>query len=171
MAEARGRQGAQGRAQLSVSAPDRNTHLWHKVLDDEGYRKLAQSIWAQNFAPPDKEGKARREASIRKEIERATAVVAKLRARGIALLFVRPPSGGGYAEFERRELPRERTWDALLTKTGVIGINYEDYPDMQGYSIPEWSHLAAFERPRFTAALYGAIERRYPDFLARAARP
>ena len=151
---------------LSISAPDRNTEMWSKVVDDEAYRTLAQSIWAQRFGPLDEGGKAHLGQSIHKQLERAVAVVAKLRARGIPVLFVRPPSAGRYAEHERRDFPRETTWDLLLAQSGAPGIHYEDYPDMQGLSIPEWSHLAAFEKPRFTTALYGAIQRQSPDFLA-----
>jgi len=156
---------------LSVSAPDRNTEMWRKVVVDEAYRTLAQSIWAQRFGPLDAEGKAHLEQSTAKQLDRAVAVVAKLRARGIPVLFVRPPSAGGYAEHERRDFPRESTWDVLLAKTAAPGIHYEDYPDMQGYAIPEWSHLAPFEKPRFTTALYAAIVRRYPEFLAPAHIP
>lgn len=156
---------------LAVSAPDRNTEMWSKVVDDAAYRSLVQSIWAQRFGPRDAEGKAKLEESIRKQIERAVVVVAKLRARGIPLVFVRLPSAGAYAEYERRDFPRANTWDALLAKTGVPGVNYEDYPDMQGYSIPEWSHIAACEKPHFTTALYGAVARQNPEFLARKAAP
>jgi hypothetical protein len=151
---------------LSVSAPDRNTEMWRKVVDDEAYRALAQSIWAQRFGPLDEGGKAHLAESIAKQLDRAVAVVAKLRARGIPVLFVRPPSGGRYADYERRDFARENTWEPLLARTGAPGIHYEDHADMQGYSIPEWSHLAAFEKPRFTTALYAAIELQYPEFLA-----
>jgi hypothetical protein len=154
---------------LGVTAPDRNTEMWSKVVNDPAYRALAQSIWAQRFGPRDAKGQAKLEQSIAKQLDRAVAVVAKLRARGIPLIFVRPPSSGRYAEFERRDFPRATTWDVLLARTAVPGVNYEDYPDMQGYSIPEWSHLAAFEKPRFTTALYGAIAHQFPEFLAPSA--
>lgn len=152
---------------LAVSSADRNTEMWNKVVDDAAYRALAQRIWSQRFGPLDADGKAHLEESIRKQLDRAVMVVAKLRARGIPLLFVRPPSSGGYAEYERRDFPRETTWDLLLAKTGVPGIHFEDDPEMQGYSIPEWSHLAPVEKPRFTTALYGDVARRYPEFLGR----
>ena len=39
------------------------------------------------------------------------------------------------------------------------GIHFEDYPELQGYELPEWSHLAAGEKTRFTEALCGIIAR------------
>jgi len=77
------------------------------------------------------------------------------------------PSAGPYLEFEKRNFPRARTWDALLAATGAAGIHFEDYPEMQGYNLPEWSHMTRAEAERFTAVLYGIIQR---DFWAQGAR-
>jgi hypothetical protein len=151
---------------LWTQDPDRNTRLWSKVETDPEYQKMAQDIWAQDFdIPPYKimelPGPEEVQRVIDKQIDRATAAVSKLRTRGVQLVFVRPPSDGRYLEFENRELPRSTTWDVLLQRTGAPGIYFEDYPELQGYWLPEWSHLAAKERPRFTEALYGILEREF----------
>ena len=151
---------------LWTQDPDRNTRLWSKVETDPEYQKMAQDIWAQDFdIPPYKimelSGPEEVQRVIDKQIDRATAAVSKLRTRGVQLVFVRPPSDGRYLEFENRELPRSTTWDVLLQRTGAPGIYFEDYPELQGYWLPEWSHLAAKERPRFTEALYGILEREF----------
>lgn len=138
---------------LAVSEADRNTHLWRKVEDDPAYAALARRIWAQDFAPTEGAKKAEQEQVIDRELGRATKVVAQLRARGIEVVFVRPPSEGEYLAYEEREFPRARTWDRLLEQTGAPGIHFADHPELQGYRLPEWSHLAAAERPRFTEAL------------------
>jgi len=44
-----------------------------------------------------------------------------------------------------------------LAATGAPGIYFEDYPQLQGYRLPEWSHLATAERPRLTQALYPLV--------------
>jgi hypothetical protein len=101
--------------------------------------------------------------SEQQQIERAAKAVARLRARGVKVLFVRMPSAGEYLAFENREFPRTRSWSALLAATGAPGIYFEDYPelrpDVQGYYLPEWSHMTRADGERFTAALYGIIER------------
>jgi hypothetical protein len=79
-----------------------------------------------------------------------------LYARGVPVVFVRPPSNGDYLAFENRIMPRERSWEPLLAHVGVPGIHFEDHADMQGLELPEWSHLSAADAERYTEALYRA---------------
>lgn len=149
---------------LRVSDADRNTHIWSKVETDSEYRALARSIWAQRFRgppPPNLDTPAKLHATINAQIQRAVVAVAKLRARGVQVVFVRPPSAGRYLAFENQVFPRAQTWDLLLQRTGAPGIHFEDYPELQGYNLPEWSHLTAADAQRFTAALYQIVEQRY----------
>jgi len=41
----------------------------------------------------------------------------------------------------------------------VPGIHFEDYPELQGFDLPEWSHLAYADAKRFTSALHAIIVR------------
>jgi hypothetical protein len=97
----------------------------------------------------------------KEQIARAARLVTKLRSRGVKVLFVRMPSGGEYLDFENSHFSRRRTWDALLAATAAPGIHFEDYPELQGYYLPEWSHMTRAEAERFTAALYGIIQRQF----------
>jgi hypothetical protein len=99
--------------------------------------------------------------TIRKQIDQMARAVARLRARGVQVLFLRSPSDGEYLPWERRLFPRARTWDALLAASGAPGIHFEDYPELQGYYLPEWSHMTRTEAERYTAALFGVIERNF----------
>ena len=153
---------------LAESESDRNTHLWSKVGDDLGYREIARNIWREGFVPSDDDPTPEEVAKgIHEQIERAAKAVARLRARGVKVLFVRMPSTGEYLAYENRIFPRARTWDVLLTTSGAPGIHFEDYPqlrpDVQGYYLPEWSHMVRADGERVTAALYRIIER---DFWA-----
>src|SRR5215469_13168180 len=82
------------------------------------------------------------------QITRAAAAFAKLRARGVPVVFVRPPSSGEYYVYEQRVFPRAETWDLLLKRTGAGGIHFDDYPQLQGDYLPEWSHIAASDANR-----------------------
>lgn len=149
---------------LRVSDADRNTHMWNKVETDAAYRALVRSIWAERFAappPPDMNSPPKLQKLVDKQIQRAVDAIAKLRARGVQVLFVRLPSMGPYLAFENKVFPRAQTWDVLLKRTGAPGIHFQDYPELQGYDQPEWSHLSAADAQRFTAALYPIIERDY----------
>jgi hypothetical protein len=145
---------------LSETESDRNTYLWSKLATDAGYRALARRIWQQDFAPsPDDPSPEEVRKTGKEQIERAVQAVAKLRARGVRVLFVRMPSAGEYLAFETREFPRASTWDALLVATAAPGIYFSDYPELTGYYLPEWSHMTRAEGERFTAALYRIIAR------------
>jgi hypothetical protein len=146
---------------LSNTDADRNTRMWDKPENDPAYGALARSIWAQDFndPPPTPEEAAEAQRTLEQQIARAVAAVAKLKARNIPVLFLRGPSDGEYLKFEDREFPRASTWDVLLTKTGSSGIHFQDYPELQGFRIPEWSHLAAADADRYTAELYKIIDR------------
>jgi hypothetical protein len=151
---------------LAESESDRNTHLWSKVATDPGYRALARRVWQQDFEPSDDDPTPEEAAKAEHaQIERAAKAVAKLRARGVKVLFVRMPSAGEDLAYEYREFPRARTWDALLAATRAPGIHFEDYPELrpelQGYYLPEWSHMTRADGERFTAALYQIIERNF----------
>jgi len=144
---------------MVVVDEDRASHIWDKLEKDPAYAALAQSIWAQHFEPgPGMPSPAELRKTIDEQIARAAVAVAKLRKRNVELIFVRTPSAGGYLAFEDKVFPRAKTWDMLLANTGAPGVHFQDHPELQGFWLPEWSHLAARDAVRFTAALYRIIE-------------
>ena len=149
---------------LSEHESDRNSHLWSKVADDPQYRELVRDIWRQRFAPAADPPPEKLRKTIREQIDRTAKAVARLRARGVKVLFLRAPSDGEYLAYENRLFPRVTTWDALLAASGAPGIHFEDYPELQGYYLPEWSHMTRAEAERYTAALYEVVQR---DFWGR----
>ena len=84
-----------------------------------------------------------------------------MNSRGVEVVFLRAPSSGRFYEFELKRFPRESTWDVLLNRTGAPGIHFEDYPELQNYELPEWSHLSASEADRFTAALVPIVDAKF----------
>jgi hypothetical protein len=79
--------------------------------------------------------------------------VDKIKARGGKVIFVRPPSTGGYRAAEKKFYPREMYWDKLLTTTGTDGIYFEDYPVLARLNCPEESHLNLSDAKIFTNEL------------------
>ncbi|RTL59191.1 MAG: hypothetical protein EKK37_12900 [Sphingobacteriales bacterium] len=79
--------------------------------------------------------------------------VDKIKARGGKVIFVRPPSSGGYRAAERKFFPREAYWDKLLAATSIEGIHYEDYPVLAKLTCPEESHLKQSDAKVFTSEL------------------
>ncbi|MDR3390008.1 MAG: hypothetical protein P4L92_23470 [Rudaea sp.] len=155
---------------LLVQEADRSSRLWSKVETDPEYRELMRGNWVQRFEappPPGMDTPEKLHAIADAQIQRAVDAVGKLRARGVQVLFVRPPTAGRYLEFDNKLFPRAQTWDALLARTGAPGIHFEDYPELQGLELPEWSHLTAADANRYSAALVTIIDR---DFWKSAPR-
>ncbi len=145
---------------LLVSEADRNSHLWSRLETDAAYRELARRTWAQNFdkTPTDPKAIADDEHTRDEQIGRMARAVAKLRARGVPVVFVREPSDGAYLAYEDRRFARAANWDLLIAKTGAPGIYFADYPQLSGLDLPEWSHLSHGSAERYTAALYRILE-------------
>jgi len=140
---------------LSVSYPHRQYFLWRRVEQPGFLRDHARAAWGPfgDERPPLTEG------MIAASIADVAASIATIRARGGEVAFVRPPSAGLFLEREKRNAPRAKTWDRLLRETGSFGIYFEDYAEMQGLEVPEWSHLSRDSAARFTRA--------YVDVLLR----
>lgn len=141
---------------LSVSYPHRQYFLWHRIEEPGYLQEHARAAWGPfgNERPPlTKE-------LIDASIADVKASVAKIRARGGEVVFIRPPSAGLFLERENRNAPRAATWDRLLAETGSVGIHYEDYPAMRGLEVPEWSHLSRDSAARFTRAYLEVLSER-----------
>lgn len=145
---------------LMVQQADRNSRMWDKVVNDAAYRALVRSIWAEDFGsmPPNLDTPEKRQKASDEQIAKASAAVAKLRARGVPVVFVRLPSSGAYYDNEQKFMPRAQTWDLLIKRSGAPGIHFEDHEQLQGYDLPEWSHLSGPEADRLTVQLVPLVE-------------
>ncbi len=91
--------------------------------------------------------------AIEQRFHDVAAAVQKLRARGGKIVFVRFPHSGELKTLEDRETPRAGIWDRVLKDTGAPGIYYEDFPDLGGFTCPEWSHFSAGDSVEFSKRL------------------
>lgn len=147
---------------LATYQIDRGARLFSKVETNEAYAARANEIWAEEFVhgpPPTEEFMAELMASRDVEMEKAVAATIILRERGVEVIFVRMPSEGIYAEVEPMGYPRDENWDVLLERTDALGLHWEDHVEMQGFWLPEWSHMSGSEADRFTRAFYELIQR------------
>lgn len=141
---------------LSETYEDRQTVLWRAIETNDELRGHAIRVWLGRERPPPEEAViARVCADVRES-------VARIRARGGEVAFIRPPSAGGYREREQRSVSRSRGWDRLLREAGVFGIHFEDYPAMQGLDLPELSHLTREDAARFTRAYVEVLSNELP---------
>ena len=119
-----------------------------------------QQIWLPLFTPPPPPTYIPQEVFTEKmkkakedRFRDTTAAVAKLRARGGKIVFVRFPLTGELKALEDRITPRSDIWNLLVKRTGTPGIYFEDYPELSSFNCPEWSHLSAGDSVEFTKRL------------------
>ena len=46
---------------------------------------------------------------------------------------------------------------------GAVGVHFEDYPTLSDVRTPEWSHIAAEDKGRWTRALVGILQKRMTE--------
>ncbi|MGL2965743.1 hypothetical protein [Flavobacterium sp. XGLA_31] len=80
--------------------------------------------------------------------------VDKIKARGGQIVFVRTPSSGPYLQGENGAFPRDKFWDRLLKVTDCPGIHFMDYPALNHFECPEFSHLKRSDAVLFTREFY-----------------
>ncbi|WP_162823632.1 hypothetical protein [Lysobacter sp. TY2-98] len=114
--------------------------LWSKIETDSHLRAQARQAWLDMPGRPPRPPVDAK--TIESTLAKTQAAVARIRARGGDVVFVRPPSSGPLRVREEQRIPRRLGWDALLARAQAVGIHVDDHPQLQGLDIPEWSHLS-----------------------------
>ena len=149
---------------LGTVTDDRQTFLWARVESDTRVRAHQRAAWGRFLAPFPA-------ATIMSTVERTRRAVAKIRARGGEVVFVRPPSAAELRPYEEQTVSRAEGWDLLLRRAAVRGVHFDDYPAMQDLVLPEYSHLSRSCAAVFTDAYARAIAGLTPRLTLRADAP
>ena len=122
---------------LRENRADRNSVLWRRIEHDMDLNAHARHFWSLAFRgqTPD--------AVIQDGLRRTREAVARIRARGGDVIFIRPPSAGAVLDAENIQMPRSRGWDPLMQAAEVAGLHYMDDPVSRELFTPELSHLSA----------------------------
>ena len=129
---------------------DRNLTMFEKVTEDTAYAGMIQRTWKFFVTSGPPRDSMDRIESRDKVLELLTPYLERFKARGGRVIFVRCPSGDWLRNAERFGFPRTAYWDVLLERTGLPGYHFEDYPFLNQYTTPEWSHLATPDAKQFT---------------------
>lgn len=98
-------------------------------------------------------------ADVEEMIKQYKNNVATIESRGGKVIFVRPPSGGLYLDFEEAEFPRERFFDRIVRETGCLGVHFQDHPELKDFSCVEDSHLGVEDGLEYTRRLIRILQR------------
>jgi hypothetical protein len=146
-----------------VMRADRNAAMWARLEEDPEYQALFRRLWLFYAGGPQASLEEQPPSAstaypdLTRIVDRVAVQVAsdigKIRARGGDIAFIRFPAAGPVYLSEARGFPRWLAWEPFLTKTQTAGVHFQDYPQLQGYNLPEWSHMAARDSAGFTRAL------------------
>ena len=116
--------------------------------------------WIPLFTPPPPPSYVPKEIflkgmgeAIEARFQAIAAAVAKLRARGGKVVFVRFPFTGELKKLEDAGTPRAGPWTRIIKESGAPGIYFEDHPELASFDCPEWSHLSGPDSVEFTKRL------------------
>ncbi len=93
---------------------------------------MARNTWAERFngqRPEPMNTPEKMQKVIETQMASTETAEKILRARGVRLLFLRPPSSGDFYTFESQAFRRESTLDVLMGRTSAQGFCFEDHPE------------------------------------------
>ena len=152
---------------LSEVGEQRQTWMWPQIITNQRLRTHARWAWKGfkakfPFTPQ----------LIAKGQARAAAAVAKIRARGGDVVFVRPPSDVHLRVNEEAQVPKAKGWDVLLANTHSVGVHNDDLPaNLHHLIMPEFSHLIRACATVFTDAYVRRLAALTPRLRLRADAP
>ena len=127
---------------------DRQEYMTEAFVADTNQQNIVRGVWKFlmeiSKEPPPSGGK------LDTMFMNVKTAVDKIKARGGQVIFVRTPSSGPFLMGEKMGFPREKYWDQLLKTSGCAGIHFADYPLIDHFQCPEFSHLSMPDAILFT---------------------
>lgn len=152
---------------FDMTTADRQTYMAEKFLADSSDLKWQTDIWEMLImGDPTPPLSGDPLADVIKEIKIS---IDKIRDRGGHVIFIRTPSSGPLAEWEKKNFPRDKYWDHMLEVTDTDGIHFEDYPETKDLICPEWSHLSLQDAIYYTIQLINQLQEKgwFADSIVR----
>lgn len=123
---------------------DRNVRMKKRMETDTAFANTVKRVWqffmSGEGPPPDKKATM---AFFLEDLK-------KFKEKGGNVILLRCPSAGYLRDFETKVTPRDKFWDELVERANVKAYHFEDYPQLQNLTLPEWSHLTADDADYFT---------------------
>lgn len=83
-------------------------------------------------------------------LDQWVALDARLKAKGITLIFVRYPSAGVYWEAEQMQFPNDQYWRTLELQFPGRCWHFRDNPEFHNLNMPDGSHLVSEDALRWS---------------------
>ena len=129
---------------ISTSDRRRGYVMWDKVETDPHIRGHAIRVWDGFRAEPGEPP-----FNVPKTLKETAAAVAKIRARGGEVVFLRPPSADALRVNEEKRIPKSKGWEAILAAAKAKGVHADEFGPNR-WVLPEQSHLSRACRTVYT---------------------
>lgn len=145
---------------------DRQNIMTNRFLADTTLQNKVKGLWdfyrINTLAPPTAGSK------LDSMLNTVKIDVDRILARGGKVMFVRTPSSGPFLAGEKMGFPREKYWDRVLAITKCPGIHFSDYPAIDHFQCPEFSHLKQSDAVIFTQNLVDILQQKGWSFPNKA---
>ncbi len=120
---------------------------------DTSFQKTIRRVWVDPKDTPKRNDKM-----IESSFPFYLDLVRTLKARGGKIIWTRNPSHGDVKQIEDIKYPRAAYWDAFTQKSQCPSYHFEDYPALNQFFTPEWSHLSTPDAKKYTRELIGILQ-------------
>jgi hypothetical protein len=129
---------------------DRNLTMY-RAHEDTAYARIIMNFWEFVAQPPADPPSEQEVEKLRQQVVEMTAKAASdMREKGGELILFRAPFEGVFGIAEPAGFPRQEYWDALAAACACPSYHYADHKVLQGYELPEWSHMSPTAARSFT---------------------
>lgn len=132
---------------------DRNTIMLKKMESDTAFQKTIQNAW-YTFGSKNKRNDKLIDISFSFYLD----LFKTFKDRGGRLIITFNPSDGFYTEMEGRVYPRDLYYDAFVKQSGCPSYHFADYPQLNQFTPPEWSHLCTPDAKVYTREILAIMK-------------
>ncbi|MDC0357218.1 hypothetical protein OAO01_00250 [Oligoflexia bacterium] len=131
--------------------PDRSIAANYDMLDLHTYRVLRMKTQTDEY---DNHRPHPSPAAWLNDMRTIETYVQALLGRGGKAIFVRLPTTGPLYQLDQERYPKDLYWDKWAALTKAATLHFADYKDLSAFECPDYSHLEAQDRKRFTSVLF-----------------
>ncbi len=132
---------------------DRNTIMLARMETDTAFQKTIQNAWATFGSRNERD-----DEMINISFPFYLDLINQLKARGGKMILTCNPSSGFYTEMEGRVYPREQYFDAFVEQSNCPAYHFSDYPQLDQFDPPEWSHLCTPDARVYTREILAIMK-------------
>ncbi len=132
---------------------DRNTTMLPKMETDTAFQNTIRRVWVDPKDRPERNDKL-----IATSFPFYQDLIKAFKARGGKIILTRNPSHGEYRKIEEMVYPRTKYWDAFTNLAQCPSYHFEDYPALNQFYTPEWSHLSTPDAQKYTVELISILQ-------------